>query len=49
MSKSAHFNKEAQDALVKGINLVANAVKTTLGYAGNSKEEVEMFLNQNGL
>lgn len=36
MSKSAHFNKEAQDALVKGINLVANAVKTTLGYAGKT-------------
>jgi len=36
MSTSAHFDKEARDALVKGINLVANAVKTTLGYAGNT-------------
>lgn len=36
MSKSAYFNKEAQDALVDGINLVANAVKTTLGYAGKT-------------
>ena len=29
MSKSAYFDKEAQDALVAGINLVGNAVKTT--------------------
>ena len=36
MSRSAYFNKEAQDALVDGINLVANAVKTTLGYAGKT-------------
>ena len=36
MSKSAYFDKEAQDALVDGINLVANAVKTTLGYAGKT-------------
>ena len=36
MSKSAYFDKEAQNALVEGINLVANAVKTTLGYAGKT-------------
>lgn len=36
MSKSAYFNKEAQDALVAGINLVGNAVKTTLGAAGRT-------------
>lgn len=36
MSRSAYFNKEAQDSLVKGINLVANAVKSTLGPAGNT-------------
>lgn len=36
MSKSAYFNKEAQDALVAGINLVGNAAKTTLGYAGKT-------------
>ena len=36
MSKSAHFGKDAQNSLVEGINLVANAVKTTLGGAGNT-------------
>ena len=36
MSRSAYFDKEAQDALVKGINLVADSVKTTLGYAGKT-------------
>lgn len=36
MSKSAYFNKEAQDALVQGLNLVANAVGETLGGAGNT-------------
>ena len=36
MSRSAYFDKEAQDALVNGINMVADAVKTTLGYAGNT-------------
>ena len=36
MSRSAYFDKEAQNALVEGINLVANAVKTTLGYAGKT-------------
>lgn len=36
MSRSAYFDKEAQDALVKGINLVADAVKTTLGAAGRT-------------
>lgn len=36
MSRSAYFDKEAQDALVKGLNLVADAVKTTLGAAGST-------------
>jgi len=36
MSRSAYFDREAQDALVKGINLVADAVKTTLGAAGRT-------------
>lgn len=36
MSRSAYFDREAQDALVKGINLVGNAVKTTLGAAGRT-------------
>lgn len=36
MSRSAYFNKEAENALVDGLNLVANAVKTTLGPAGQT-------------
>jgi len=36
MSRSAYFDKEAQDNLVNGLNLVANAVKTTLGPAGKT-------------
>ena len=30
MSRSAYFDKEAQDNLVNGLNLVANAVGSTL-------------------
>lgn len=36
MSKSAYFDKDAQDSLIKGLNLVANAVGATLGGAGNT-------------
>jgi len=36
MSKSAYFNKDAQNALVQGLNLVATAVKSTLGPAGTT-------------
>lgn len=36
MSRSAYFDKEARDALVEGANLVADAVKTTLGAAGRT-------------
>ena len=36
MSTSASFNKEAQDALVKGLNLVSQAVGSTLGPAGTT-------------
>lgn len=36
MSKSAYFDKEAQNALVNGLNLVAKAVKSTLGPAGTT-------------
>ena len=34
MSRSTYFDKEAQDALIKGLDLVADAVKSTLGPAG---------------
>jgi len=36
MSKSACFGKDTQDNLVKGLNLVADAVKSTLGPCGNT-------------
>lgn len=36
MSRSAYFDKEAQDNLVNGLNLVANAVGSTLGPAGKT-------------
>lgn len=36
MSTSASFNKEAQDALVTGLNLVSKAVGSTLGPAGST-------------
>ena len=36
MSTSAYFNKEAQDALVTGLNLVSKAVGSTLGPAGST-------------
>ena len=53
MSRSAYFNKEAQDALVEGINLVANAVKTTLGYAGKTvviqQEDKSPIITKDGI
>lgn len=36
MSTSASFNKEAQDALITGLNLVSKAVGSTLGPAGST-------------
>ena len=36
MSKSAYFDKEAQDVLVQGLNLVANCVGETMGAAGKT-------------
>ncbi len=36
MSRTAHFGKEAQDHLVKGLNYVANAVKSTGGPGGKT-------------
>lgn len=36
MSKSALFNEKAREALVTGANLVANAVKVTMGPKGNT-------------
>lgn len=36
MSKSAYFDKDTQNYLTEGLNLVANAVKSTLGPAGNT-------------
>lgn len=36
MSKTAYFDKEARDALIKGLDLVADAVKSTLGPAGQT-------------
>ena len=53
MSRSAYFNKEAQNALVDGINLVANAVKTTLGYAGRTvviqREDKSPLITKDGI
>lgn len=53
MSKSAYFDKEAQNALVEGINLVANAVKTTLGYAGKTvviqQEDKSPIITKDGI
>ena len=36
MSTSAYFDKDTEKYLVEGLNLVANAVKSTLGPAGNT-------------
>ena len=36
MSRTAHFGKDAQKALVEGLNYVGNAVKSTLGPAGKT-------------
>lgn len=53
MSRSAYFDKEAQNALVEGINLVANAVKTTLGYAGRTvviqREDKSPLITKDGI
>lgn len=53
MSRSAYFDKEAQDALVKGLNLVADAVKTTLGAAGSTiiiqREDKNPLITKDGV
>ena len=53
MSRSAYFDKEAQNALVEGINLVANAAKTTLGYAGKTvviqQEDKSPIITKDGI
>lgn len=36
MSRTAHFGKDAQKALIEGLNYVGNAVKSTLGPAGKT-------------
>ena len=36
MSRTAHFGKDTQKALVEGLNYVGNAVKSTLGPAGKT-------------
>lgn len=36
MSRSAYFDKEAQDALVEGLNLVERSVRQTMGRAGRT-------------
>lgn len=36
MSRTAHFGKDAQKALVEGLNYVGNAVKSTMGPAGKT-------------
>lgn len=53
MSTSTHFNNDAQEALVNGLNLVANAVKTTLGPAGNTvviqREDKSPLITKDGV
>ena len=36
MSRTAHFGKDTQKALVEGLNYVGNAVKSTMGPAGKT-------------
>ena len=36
IEKDIHYNQEAREKLAKGINKIADAVKTTLGAAGNT-------------
>lgn len=53
MSKSAYFNKEAQDYLVKGLNLVSSSVKSTLGPAGTTvviaREDKSPIITKDGV
>lgn len=53
MSTSAYFNKEAENSLVQGLNIVANAVKSTLGPAGNTvviqKEDKRPVITKDGI
>lgn len=53
MSKSSYFDKEAQEALVKGLNLVGNAVRTTLGAGGTTvviqREDKSPLITKDGV
>lgn len=53
MSRTAHFGKEAQKALVEGLNYVGNAVKSTMGPAGKTviiqKQDKSPILTKDGI
>lgn len=53
MSTSAYFDKDTEKYLVEGLNLVANAVKSTLGPAGNTvviaKEDKKPKITKDGV
>lgn len=53
MSKSACFGKDTQNYLVEGLNLVANAVKSTLGPAGKTvviqREDKAPYITKDGI
>lgn len=53
MSRSTYFDKEAQDSLIKGLNLVADAVESTLGPAGMTvviqKEDKNPVITKDGV
>lgn len=53
MSRSTYFDKEAQDSLIKGLNLVADAVESTLGPAGMTvviqKQDKDPVITKDGV
>ena len=53
MSRTAHFGKDAQKALVEGLNYVGNAVKSTMGPAGKTviiqKQDKLPILTKDGI
>lgn len=53
MSRTAHFGKDAQKALIEGLNYVGNAVKSTLGPAGKTviiqKKDKSPVLTKDGI
>lgn len=53
MSRSTYFDKEAQDSLIKGLDLVADAVKSTLGPAGMTvviqKQDKDPVITKDGV